>query len=319
VTYVIPRIIVAALVGLAVVGPAEAQGIIKKMKDRARQQAQGRVDRAADEAVDSVSSKAEKAARCLISDAQCIKAAQEAGQPVLVTGPDGQAVSSEDSAGAVAAAAGGAEGEFEQPPPTDEAAAQAETPSPGAAEQSVTAQAGGGGRVIVSEDFTEETVGAPPQRLTVEHGTFVVEEHEGRRWLVGNERGGGRLILELSETLPSSFTLTFDFISHGGFVAVNPFGQTTGAHAFVEGSGIGSVFDGKMRTDGAIPDRKDGVLHHARIIGDGPKMAVHIDESKLVEATAPTLGWRAKRIAFDMAVYSLPTMISAIRVTESAQ
>src|SRR5687768_7812583 len=92
------RLLIAILAALAAAGPMEGQGVVKRMKDRARQQAEGRVDRAADEVVDSAANKVEKTARCMLSDALCIETAQQAGQPILVTGPDGQPVSSEDSA-----------------------------------------------------------------------------------------------------------------------------------------------------------------------------------------------------------------------------
>lgn len=295
-------LLILTLAALAAAGPAEGQDIIKRVKDRTRQQAKDRADRAADEAVDSAASKVERSVRCMISDAQCIKAAQEAGQPVVVTAPDGQPVSSEDSAAAIAAAGGAEE---MAPLATEEATQEAEAPA-----------------AIASADFSQDAIGAPPQSITVNQGTFTVEEHEveGGRWLTGRERGGGSFFLGLPDKLAAAFTLTFDFLGGGGMIAVQPSGMTRGAHAMVETSGVGFIHDGATMTKGvSIPQRQDGVVHHARVVGRDSSMTLYIDDTKVAEATSAALARRGKRIAFGMSVYGTPVMIGSIRVTEGAE
>ena len=313
------RLLVVILVALAAAGPMEGQGVIKRMKDRARQQAQGRVDRAADEAVDSAASKVETTARCLISDALCIEAARQAGQPIVLTGPDGQPVSSEDSAAAMANAgdrgdgSGGADAGGEPDLSGSGAAPQVEGPRPSEPEAPPEA--------LAAADFSGDALGGPPQSVEVYRGTFTVEEDdvEDGRWLTGRERGGGTFFLRLPRKLPPAFTLTFDVYGRGGMVGVQPSGLTDGAHAMVETSGIGMVNDGRRSTPmGSIADRKDGVVHHAKLVGRDSTLTLYIDGTRVAEASSADLARRGKRIAIGMSVYGAPVRIGAIRVVEGA-
>ena len=305
-------IVILAL--LAAAGPMEGQGIVDKMKERARRQAVGRAHRAADEAVDSVASAAEKTVRCLVSDAQCIKAASEAGQPVLVTGPDGQPVSPEDSAAAVAGAL----------PPDVAEGAESPAPAgvPGENPSNVEPASAGAAAPVASVDFTGDAPGAPPQSVTVEHGTLTVEAHatEGGHWVTGKVRGGGTFVLALPAKLSPAFTLTFDYIGRSGMIAVHPSGEKAGAHALVETSGLGLINDGRTNTrvqPGA--PREDGVVHHARLLGRDSTMTLYIDETPVAEATSAALARRGAGVAFALKVYGAPVAISRIAVTEDPQ
>jgi hypothetical protein len=279
----------------------EGQGIVDRMKDRARQQAQGRVDRAADEAVDSVASKAEATARCLISDALCIAAARDAGRPIVLTGPDGRPVTSEDSAAAVGnlgRGGGGADAGGESEPSAAEPA-----------------------EPLAAVDFAADALGAPPTSVQVHRGIFTVEEHEveGGRWMTGAVRGGGSFFLQLPRELPQVFTVTFQVLGGGGMIGVHPSGSTDGAHAMVETSGRGLINDGLRNTPaGSIPRRKDRVLHHAKVVGRDSTLILYIDGTRVAQASSADLARRGTRIAFGMGVYGSPVRIGAIRVVEGA-
>ena len=311
----------ALAVMLAVLGAAgtlEGQGIVDKVKERARQQAVGRANRAADEAVDSVASAAEKTVRCLVSDAQCIKAASEAGQPVLVTGPDGQAVSPDDSAAAVAAAL----------PPDVAADAGPPAPSelpeglPDADAANAEPPAAAAPAPVAGADFAGDAPGAPPQAVTVERGTLTVEPHqtEGGHWLTGKVRGGGTFFLALPAKLPPAFTITFDYIGHGGMITVYPSGVKSGAHALVETSGLGLINDGRTNTKAQSgAPREDGVVHRARVLGRDSTMTLYIDDIPVAEATSAALARRGARVAFGINVYGAPVAIRGIAVTEGPQ
>ena len=303
-----------AVATLAMAQSLEAQGIVEKMKERARQQAAGRANRAADEAVDSAASIAERSVRCLISDSQCIKAAQEAGQPVIVTGADGTPVSSEDSAAAVVAADSL---RLVQPPSEWEPSGAPATPEP----LSVTARHEAAS-LVTAVDFSRDQIGAPPQSVQVNQGTFTVEEDEVEdgRWITGKERGGGSFFLPLPGKLPPVFTLTFDVLGGGGMIGVHPSGVPTGAHAMVETSGLGLIDDGRHSTKaGSIPERLGGVVHHAKVVGRDSTLMLYIDGTRVAEATSAALARRGKRIAFGMSVYGSPIRIGSIRVVEGAE
>ncbi len=308
-------LLVSAVATLAMAQALEAQSIVEKMKERARQQAAGRANRAADEAVDSAASIAERSVRCLIGDVQCIKAAQDGGQPVIVTGADGRPVSSEDSAAAVAAVADS----LQQLQPPSEwapsgASAAAEPVTSGANVRAIP--------VIAAVDFSQDPIGAPPQSVQVNQGTFTVEEDEVEdgRWITGKERGGGSFYLPLPGKLPPVFTLTFDLLGRSGMVGVQPSGLPTGAHATVETSGLGLINDGRRNTDAtAIPERLDGVVHHVRVVGRDSTLVLYIDGTRVAEASSAALARRGKRIAFGMSVYGAPIRIGSIRVVEGAE
>lgn len=283
--------LVLALTALAAAGPLEGQAIIKRMKERTRQQAEGRATRAADEVVDSAASSAERAVRCLIGDAQCIRSAREAGQPVLVTGADGQPVSAEDSAAALA--------------PEDRGTGEA-----------------GGAPPFAGMDLSQAEIGEVPAGVEVDRGEFMVLEPEGAegRWLAGTQRGGGTFFLPLPARLPPVFTLTFNFLSGGGMIGIHPSGVATGARATVETSGVGFIHDGARSTKSvAIPRRKSGVVHQGRLLGRDSTLTLYIDGTLVGEATSAALAQRGNRIAFGMSVYGSPLMIGAVRVIEGAE
>ena len=116
--------IAAALcLGLAAAAPLEGQGILGKLKQKAKQKASERVDATAQEVVDTAANKTERVVRCGISDALCISAAQAQGQSVVLTDSTGAPVSGEDSAAAVAKAGGPAQQEAAPPPGAPDACA----------------------------------------------------------------------------------------------------------------------------------------------------------------------------------------------------
>lgn len=306
-------LLVSAVATLVMAQALEAQSIVEKMKERARQQAAGRANRAADEAVDSAASIAERSVRCLISDSQCIKAAQEAGHRVIVTGADGTPVSSEDSAAAVATADSL---RLVQPPSEWEPSGALATPEP------VDVPVRPGEASLVAVDLSRDQIGAPPQSVEVNQGTFTVEEDEVEdgRWITGKVRGGGSFFLPLPGKLPRVFTLTFDVLGGGGMIGVHPSGLPTGAHAMVETSGLGLINDGRHSTRAvSIPERLDGVVHHTKVVGRDSTLILYIDGTRVAEASSAALARRGKRIAFGMSVYGSPIRIGSIRVVEGAE
>jgi len=92
------RLVVAGALGaLMLIAPrAPAQGILGKIKDRARTEVDRKENDAINAVVNSVS--------CAITDKACIKKAHDAGAPVKVTDKNGKPVSSADSAAAISAA-----------------------------------------------------------------------------------------------------------------------------------------------------------------------------------------------------------------------
>ena len=108
-----PLLLTAAVLALALgAAPSSAHAQIwKKIKEKVT----AKVDSAGNAALDSTLDKAGRKVTCVITNTECISAAQQAGQPVAITDASGNAVSSADSAQAMAqtapkASAGGAAG-----------------------------------------------------------------------------------------------------------------------------------------------------------------------------------------------------------------
>jgi hypothetical protein len=295
------------LTGLSSAPPAAAQGLIQRMTDRAKQQAVGRANRAAEEVADTAASKVERAVRCLISDAQCVKAAQESGQPVLIMDSNGTPVSSADSAAAIAAAvpSDSGAGTFDNAPATGQVESgrqEGAAPIPAAPP------------AMAAVDFSRDPPGAPSPQVTALSGDPVVAEVEGRRWLSRQERGGAEFAIELPQTLPPNYVVEFDALGMGGFVGFHPSGEPRGANAMVETTGVAGINDGQHLATQALPKRAPNVPHHVTVVGIGDRMAVDIDGTRLVERASPALAARGKRLLFTLMAYGRATMISAISV-----
>jgi hypothetical protein len=274
---------------------AEAQGVIPRMKTRLKDQAQGRINRAAEEVADTVASKAEKAVRCMISDKQCVKAAQEAGQPVIVTDASGQVIST-DAAG--------------QPVPPD--AASAVPDGAGGAGQSAPTP-------IVAIDFSADAPGAQSAQVEVHEGQPVVTDAGGRRWLALVSRGAAAFSFPLPESLPAAYTIAFDVLGHGGMVGVHPSGEKSSASAFVETSGIGGINDGTGLKNQPLPQRKNDVVHRVLIAGQGEQMTVAIDGVQLAARASADLAARGNRVRFTIRAYGRPAMIGNITIATPAE
>ncbi|MEO6211673.1 MAG: hypothetical protein ABIQ10_16310, partial [Gemmatimonadaceae bacterium] len=133
------RLVISVALGalVFVASPMTAQGILGKIKDRARTE----VDRKEDAAIEAVV----KSVTCAITDKACIRKAHDAGEPVKVTDKSGKPVSSADSAAAISAAvaqaasisaddtpAGGAPGGYPGIAPTSSPSASGGAPGVGA-------------------------------------------------------------------------------------------------------------------------------------------------------------------------------------------
>jgi OmpA-OmpF porin, OOP family len=168
--------VLAVLAGVMVPAGVEAQTVL----ERARQRARERIDRQADAAVERTLNLAENAVVCMITDSACIDTAQAQGQDVVLT----------DRGGTPLPAA-------EQPPP-------ARVGEGSWANYDFVP----GERVLFFEDFARDRIGNFPQRLELVTGSAEVVEWNGRRWLRINDHTVFHV--PLPEVLPARFTVEFD-------------------------------------------------------------------------------------------------------------
>jgi OOP family OmpA-OmpF porin len=195
------RFVISGALGalMLVVAPAQTQGIMGKIKDRARSE----VDRKENDAIEAMA----KAVTCAITDKACIKKAHDAGEPVKVTDKNGKPVSSADSAAAISAAVAQAATLSDDPAAT--------TPAAGGSPADASSAVGSGAwlnydfvpgnRTLFYDDFSGDAVGDFPARMKLSDGNLEVANVKGDKRLRVAE--AGVIYIVLPEKLPERFTV----------------------------------------------------------------------------------------------------------------
>lgn len=207
----IRRVVLIAAVA-AVAAPMQAQGWLNKIKDKAKERAQAKVEERVEEGTDTAVAKAMNGTQgvivCLVTDRSCIGKAKGEGKPVQITGADGKAVSTADSARAMQAAT----------PTADASPAATASARPGEGAWA-NYDFVPGDRVILAEDFSSDRVGNFPRRFQFKAGNMEVVEWQGQRWL--SDDGSGVFAIPLPEVLPQRFTVEFELAGSGNAMSIN--------------------------------------------------------------------------------------------------
>ncbi|CAN5605003.1 hypothetical protein BH23BAC4_BH23BAC4_03720 [soil metagenome] len=169
---------------------ADAQ-IWNRIRDRVQQEAEERVEERAVQLARSAMDLTEDTIVCLVTDPECIAAAEAEGREVVVVDEDGQEVSAQQ-----AAAAG----------VTTQAPSERTAPGEGTWANYDFVP---GDRVLFVEDFSSETIGRFPRRMEFLNGVLEVVEWEGKKLLRSTDRGS-YFRIQLPEQLPERFTIEFD-------------------------------------------------------------------------------------------------------------
>jgi hypothetical protein len=176
--------------------------------------------------------------------------------------------------------------------------------------------------VLFAEDFTAETVGNFPRRLTHKTGGAEVVEWQGRRWL--SSSGQDAFVITLPEVLPKQFTMEFDLAGAGngmelffdGRSAPYAAGAADGGEALVFGTYYANL-KGATRTGPPANtgrDTKNEVVR-ARVMADGEYVKVFVNERRVVNVPNAKLG-RTRQILVAMNGWSAeaPRLIGDVRV-----
>ena len=300
----LPYVTAAALVALpALPSGAAAQGFLKRVQKAAQQAAAEAATRKAEGAARSGTEKGVDAA------------ADKAGEKISALLP-GKGAAAGTAAGAPAGASGAAAGEVAGPAAAAAGAAKAVRPGEGAWANYDFVP---GSRVLFADDFTAETVGNFPRRLTHKSGASEVVEWQGRRWL--SSGGDGAFVINLPEVLPQQFTLEFDLAGSGNAMEVifdgksDRYAKRDGADhlafgtwfADLRGPGRGSTTSTGRKTDQEVV--------RARIMADGEYVKVFVNERRVVNVPNAKLG-RSKQIYVFLNGWSAeaPRMIGDVRI-----
>jgi OmpA-OmpF porin, OOP family len=295
---VVAILAVIAFASAALPPSSNAQGIFKRIKQAAKEQAKDKVvqrgTESAGKATDKVLDKTENAVVCLASDAACIRNAKDQGKQVSVTDESGGVVSGADSAAAIAAA-------------------QAAPSRPGEGAWA-NYDFVPGERPIFVDDFSKDKVGNFPRRLEFRSGNMEIVEWQGQRWL----RSGGHDVLgiTLPETLPERFTMEFDLAGSGNSMEINFLSEQPNESPRLEIDTHNAYLRADpIRGEGALGVETSKTPVKIRIAVDGTYLKLYANEHRALNVPNAKLG-RSKHIYINMNGWSAddPRMIANIRI-----
>lgn len=193
------------VIGSLCVETAQAQ-IWDRVRNRAEREVERRAEDLTSRAVNSILDEMEDAVVCVATDPECIAAAEEAGNPVVVTDENGEVVEVRDGdepgeAAAAVEAAG-----------VDAPVAPSSSPDDAPVRPGEGAWANydfvPGHRILFASNFATETIGRFPQQLSFLGGMMQLVEWEGRV-LLQSTNTQSHLRIPLNEPLPERFTIEF--------------------------------------------------------------------------------------------------------------
>jgi outer membrane protein OmpA-like peptidoglycan-associated protein len=172
-----------------------------------------------------------------------------------------------------------------------------------------------GKRVILTTDFTRESLGGFPRIFELKSGNMEVADVGGKRFFRATSSGEFNILLP--ETLPQRFTMEFDLAGSGGWYQ----------HIYFSGDEEPYFILLRPQDDGGIqgPNGFDVRSEHGhtveegkpvnvRIMADGQYVKVYMNGTRVANAPNAKIG-RAKKIRFRMAADSdLPALLGNLRI-----
>ena len=308
------RFVITGALGalMLVAAPAESQGIMGKIKDRARSE----VDRKENDAIEAMA----KAVTCAITDKACIKKAHDAGEPVKVTDKNGKPVSSADSAAAISAAVAQA------------ASISADDPAPAAGTPPASPPAAAGGapgagawlnydfvpgtRIIYYNDFSEDDIGDFPRRMKLKEGNLEVVNIKGQKMLRAAE--SGKIFVVLPEKLPDRFTV--EVLYHSP-TATSPLRFSTGGNTHNFGCYPTSAYvDAESKSGGKNYKKASSDFINCRFTVDTRYVRGYIDSLRTANAPDATIV-RTDTLFVEIpgGENNDPTLLANVRIAEGGK
>jgi len=302
-----PLITVLALAacGAGPLLPAAEAQVIRGLGRTVRNAAESELRREIDELV-------RNGVRCVFDDLDCIRRAKESGRTPVMTDDQGNLLTGEDGR-----------------PLTDPAQAAAQVDAKPGTGAWANYDFVPGERVLFADDFTGDTVGDFPRRLTFVSGNWEIVESQGRRLLRNTGPRGAAVAIPLPETLPERFTIELEVhLPHDNqrlglstYKPERPLHQTKsmdGNH-FTIGPGGTGVAAGRKSAVNATMRMRDTfgtALVPVRIMVDGQYAKVFVKERRV--ANVPNAEFtRGDVIRLENTYFAdekNPILIGAIRV-----
>ena len=300
------RFVISGALGalMLVAAPARSQGIMGKIKDRARSE----VDRKENDALDAMA----KAVTCAITDKACIKKAHDAGEPVKVTDKNGKPVSSADSAAAISAAVAQAASLSDDP--AVEAPAASTSSSAVGSGAWLTYDFVPGSRTLFYEDFSGDAVGDFPARMKLSDGNLEVANVKGQKLLRVAE--AGVIFIVLPAKLPDRFTV--EAVYHSPTTA-KPMAIYTGGNKNRFGCFPSSAFvDAEAKSGMKAAAKATAGFVRCRFTVDPRYVRGYIDSARTSNAPGVTIARTdTLYLSIPAGTDNDPTLLASIRVAEA--
>jgi outer membrane protein OmpA-like peptidoglycan-associated protein len=292
----------AASLAIALLVPSLAEAQLGRLGRRIIRTATDETGRQIDELV-------RNGVRCVFDDLSCIESAEKGGKTAVLTDRDGNLMMDDEGR-----------------PLTDPAAAAAQAgPAP------LTRPGEGawanydfipGERVLFADDFSGDTVGDFPRRLSLVSGNWEVVEWEGRRLLRTVSSNWPAIDVELPEVLPDKFTIEMDVHTpHGNMVllvsteenARQPAGNIFQVSQSRTGVAAGRV--SKVESSSSVPLPLREGLTPIRIMVDGRHAKVYLNEQRVANVPSGQFE-RGQKLRFQVrsAYPDSPFLLGNLRV-----
>jgi outer membrane protein OmpA-like peptidoglycan-associated protein len=171
-----------------------------------------------------------------------------------------------------------------------------------------------GERILYASDFSGDEVGDFPRSMEFKSGALETVEWQEARWLRATQ--DSKFYLVLPDTLPSQFTMEFDYsIPSDGEVWIY-FTPDEGRLLSFGGQGTASVHNSAAGVDGrgAVAKLDANVLRRARVMGDGKYVKVYLDDTRILNVPNADLGRSNKILFYSDATAEKPTLFGNFRV-----
>ena len=171
-----------------------------------------------------------------------------------------------------------------------------------------------GDRILYASDFSGDEVGDFPKSMEFKSGALETVEWQGTRWLRASQ--DSKFYLVLPDTLPSQFTMEFDYsIPSNGEVWIY-FSPDESRLLSFGGQGTAAVHNSPAGVDGrgALAKLDADVVRRARVMGDGKYVKVYLDDTRILNVPNADLGRSNKILFYTDATAEKPTLFGNFRV-----
>ena len=171
-----------------------------------------------------------------------------------------------------------------------------------------------GDRILYASDFGGDEVGDFPKSMEFKSGALETVEWQGARWLRASQ--DSKFYLVLPDTLPSQFTMEFDYSIPSNGEAWIYFSPDESRLLSFGGQGTAAVHNSPAGVDGrgALAKLDADVVRRARVMGDGKYVKVYLDDTRILNVPNADLGRSNKILFYTDATAEKPTLFGNFRV-----